>query len=311
MSRKNTNSFLKKACVFAGLLLTISLSFKSQAQLDAASTFQRNYLYHLSLVLPEHIFSTTKFEYGRKTGELYGVPTDFTRMEIIEELRTGITEKVEINLDLAYLISETEETDTTEVKRSGPRNFSLGFRYRWVEREESNYNFDLIARFSPDLDNATQATQTNDGNAFSGRTAFTLEAVLGRREQKTEFSIRGAVSLLGRETLVNENLGLRFRSNISYLARLWMIFQPRLKRGHYLEGRVGVQKEGNREIANIEEKTDPNFFGEISYTYKFHPEWAVGLEMNFLERNGTELRSNAVINQQVFSTSLNVVHLIY
>lgn len=264
------------------------------------------------MILPEHILSESKIEYGRTTGELYGVPTSATRMEVKQFLRTGITDTVEINFDWAYLINETESTDTTEVKRSGPREFTLGFRYRWVELEESNYIFDVIARFSPDLDNATLATPDNNGNALSGQTVFELEAILGRREQKTEFSVHGSIALLGRETLVSENLGLRFRSNISYLARLWMIFQPRLKRGHYLEGLLGVQKRGNRQIANIEEKNDPSFFGEVSYTYKFLPEWAVGLELNWLERNGSEVTSGgAAINQHIFSTSLNVIYLIY
>lgn len=303
-----------KARSYAGFfLLTLFFCSYTWAK-ESVIEYRRNYLYHLSLVLPKHYLTETSLNFKRMTGQVQGEEAALNAFELTEEIKTGVTDRVELNFNWAYLISENLKTSSYNVKSSGPREFSLGFKYRWLTfDEEKNYNFDLIFTLKPDLANNILATPSNNGNGMAGQTVWEVEGVLGKREERSEFSIHGTLAYLGRQTVVNQDLGLRFRSNLSYLAKIFFIMQPRLKMGHYLKALVGARKRGDRKIFNLHEREDVSFFGEVSYTYKLTPQIALGLSFNWLERNGKEISSgrDLAINEHVFVSSFNLTYLIF
>lgn len=302
-----------KARFYAGFFLLIFVVSSSHV-FSEGKEYRRNYLYHLSYIFPRHYFLESEVEYKRVLDSIGTTTDDEKKISFNQSVRVGIDNTTELNVTLGYLFSGEKKSLNQISNSSGLKDLTIAFRKRVFEKtNENDRTLDLILRLTPDLDSKKIADPYNDGNAFSGQRIFELEGVWGVRELNSEFSFHTSLSMLGRENVLDQSLGLKYKSNYSYLAKAFFVMQPRLKNGHYLLGTLGVEKRGSRKIMGFEEKEKLSFYGHLSYTYKLAARFALGANFRWQEKNLERITGSTRIDidRNLFSFGISALYLFY
>lgn len=114
------------------------------------------------------------------------------------EIGKAVHENFFISLAIPYLLKNKDSTSygpassnngtTDKTESDGLGDFSLAFKWRVIEQNEKDINFDLNFFISPDSGVAESASTTRDGNNFRGGTNYGVGFEIGKKLKSLQLS---------------------------------------------------------------------------------------------------------------------------